>query len=101
MPAWRIPWPEEPGGLQSTGSKESDTTQVTSHELNKSFPGGGSGKEFTCQSRGVRDVGSVSGSERSLGGGHGNPLQYFCLENPWTEEPGGLQSIESQRVRHN
>ena len=29
--AWRIPWTEEPGGLQSVGSKESDTTEVTSH----------------------------------------------------------------------
>ena len=27
--AWRIPWTEEPGGLQSTGSQESDTTEVT------------------------------------------------------------------------
>ena len=26
-------------------------------------------------------------------GGHGNPLQYSCLENPWTEEPGALQSM--------
>ena len=26
-------------------------------------------------------------------GGHGNPLQHSCLENPWTEEPGGLQSM--------
>ena len=41
------------------------------------------------------------GSRRSHGGGHGNPLQYSCLENPWTEEPGGLQSIGLQRVRHN
>ena len=29
-----------------------------------------------------RDADSISGSERSLGGGHGNPLQYSCLENP-------------------
>ena len=29
-----------------------------------------------------RDLGSVSGSGRSPGGGHGNPLQYPCLENP-------------------
>ena len=28
------------------------------------------------------DLGSVSGWGRSLGGGHGNPLQYSCLENP-------------------
>ena len=30
----------------------------------------------------VRDVGLNSGLGRSLGGGHGNPLQYSCLENP-------------------
>ena len=34
-----------------------------------------------------------------LGEGNGNPLQYSCLENP-TEEPGRLQSMRSQRVRH-
>ena len=30
----------------------------------------------------VRDKGSIPGSGKSPGGGHGNPLQYFCLENP-------------------
>ena len=30
----------------------------------------------------IRDTGSVPGSGRSPGGGHGNPLQYACLENP-------------------
>ena len=40
--------------------------------------------------------GSIPGSESSPGGGHGNPLQCFCLESPWTEEPGGLLSIRSQ-----
>ena len=30
----------------------------------------------------IRDTGSIPGSERSYGGGHGNPLQYSCLENP-------------------
>ena len=30
----------------------------------------------------LRDTGSIPGSGRSPGGGHGNPLQYFCLENP-------------------
>ena len=30
----------------------------------------------------VRDSGLIPGSERSPGGGHGNPLQYSCLENP-------------------
>ena len=32
--------------------------------------------------------------------GHGHLLQCSCLENSWTEEPGGLQSIGLQRVRH-
>ena len=30
----------------------------------------------------IRDTGSILGSERSPGGGHGNPLQYSCLDNP-------------------
>ena len=30
----------------------------------------------------IRDVGSITGSGISPGGGHGNPLQYSCLENP-------------------
>ena len=42
----------------------------------------------------------IPGSGRSLREGHGTPLQYCCLENPWKEEPGRLQSIGSQRVRH-
>ena len=29
----------------------------------------------------IRDGGSIPGSERSPGGGHGSPLQYYCLEN--------------------
>ena len=29
----------------------------------------------------IRDVGLILGSGRSPGGGHGNPLQYLCLEN--------------------
>ena len=36
----------------------------------------------------------------SPGRGHGNPLQCSCLENSWTGEPGGLQSIGLQRVRY-
>ena len=32
--------------------------------------------------RDVRDAGSVSRLGRSPGGGHGNPLQYSCMENP-------------------
>ena len=49
----------------------------------------------------LRDLGSILGSGRSPGEGHGNPLQYSCPgESLWTEEPGGLQSMGSQRAGH-
>jgi hypothetical protein len=48
----------------------------------------------------AEDTGLIPESERSPGGWHDNPLQYSCLENPWTEEPHGLQSIESQIDKH-
>ena len=43
-----------------------------------SFPGSSDGKESTCN---AGDWGSIPGSGRSPGGGHGNLLQYSCLEN--------------------
>ena len=43
------------------------------------FPGGSDSKEPTCN---AGDLGSIPGPERSPGEGHGNPLQYSCLENP-------------------
>ena len=43
------------------------------------FPGGSDGKESGCN---VGDQGSIPGLGRSPRGGHGNPLQYSCLENP-------------------
>ena len=56
--AWKIPWMEEPGGLQSMGSLESDTIE----RLHFHF--------------------SLSG----IGEGNGNPFQCFCLENPRDRE---------------
>ena len=44
-----------------------------------SFLGGSDGKESAGS---AGDLGSVSGLGRSPGGGHGNPLQHSCLENP-------------------
>ena len=49
----------------------------------------------------TRDTGSIPGLARSPGVGNGNSLQYSFLEIPWTEKPGGLQSMGSQRIRHN
>ena len=47
------------------------------------FPGGTSGKEPTCQCKRLkRDAGLIPRLGRYPRGGHGNPLQYSCLENP-------------------
>ena len=46
------------------------------------FPGGASGKDLLANAGHVRDSGSVPGLGGSPGEGHGNPLQYSCLENP-------------------
>jgi len=43
------------------------------------FPGGSDYKESTCS---AGDLGSIPGLGRSPGEGHGNPLQYSCLESP-------------------
>ena len=45
-------------------------------------PGGTSGKEPPYHGRRLKDVDLISGSGRSPGGGHGNPLQFSCLKNP-------------------
>ena len=47
-----------------------------------------------------RDLSSIPGLGRSFAEGHGYPLQYLAWRIPWTEEPGGLQSMGLQRVRH-
>ena len=48
----------------------------------------------------IKEVDLIPGLGRSPRGGHGNPFQCSCLENPWTEEPGRLQFIGLQRVTH-
>ena len=59
------------------------------------FPGGSDGKEFAYN---AGDLGSIPGLGRYPGGGHGNPFQYSCLENPigrkawWTTVHGVTKS---------
>ena len=48
----------------------------------------------------IRDVGSTPGSGRSPAGGHDNPLQYSCLENPMDRGAWQVQSSGSQRDGH-
>ena len=43
---------------------------------------GGMVKKLPDNEGDIRDRGSIPGSGRSPGGGHGNPLEYSCLENP-------------------
>ena len=69
-PAWKIPWMEEPGGLQSMGSRKVRHDWATSLSLSR------------------------------IGEGNGSPLQCSCLENPRDGEPGGLPSTGSHRVGH-
>ena len=71
--AWKIPWMEDPGRLQSMGSRRVRHDSAISLLL------------FTS----------------CIGEGNGNPLQCSCLENLWIEEPGGQQSLGSQRAGHN
>ena len=61
------------------------------------FSGGSDGKESACN---AGDLGSVPGLGRSRGGGHAIPSIILAWRIPWTEEPGGLQSLGSQRVKH-
>ena len=62
------------------------------------FPGGSGSKACACSAGGP---GLIPGSGRSPGEGNGNPLSTLAWKIPWTEEPGGLQSMGLQRVRHN
>ena len=53
-------------------------------------------KNLSASAGDVKDPGSIPGSGRSHGGGHGNPLQYSCLENPmdrgaWRAPEGGKE----------
>ena len=45
------------------------------------------------------DTGSIPGSGKSPREGNSTPCQDSCLEIPWTEESGGLQSMGSQKNR--
>jgi len=66
-------WPREFHGLYSPwGHKESDMTEQLSFHFRWLLASAGD----------IRDAGSIPGSGRSSGEGHGNTLQYSCLENP-------------------
>ena len=58
-------------------------------------------KNLPANARDTRGAGSIlSGSGRSPGAGSGNSLHIVAWKITWTEKPGRLQTIGSQRVRH-
>ena len=61
------------------------------------FHGGSDGEESACN---AGDPGSIPGSGRSPGEGMATHSSCLAWRIPWTEKPGGLQSMGSQRVRH-
>ena len=62
----------------------------------RGFPGGSDGKESTVQDNWVRSL----GQEDPLEKGMATQSSILAWRIPWTEEPGGLQSMGLQRVRH-
>ena len=60
-----------------------------------------SGKESACNARDTGDMGLIPGLGRSPGEGNGNHSSILAWRILWREEPGGLQSLGSQRVGHN
>ena len=77
--SWR--WTGKPACCSPWGRKESDTTEWLSNDNKgrEGFPGGSVVKTLPAN---TRDMESILGLGRSPRGGHGNPLQYSCLENP-------------------
>ena len=63
----------------TTGKTIALTRQIL---VGRGFPGGTRGKEPPANAGDIRDTNLIPGSGRSPGGGHGNPPQYSCLENP-------------------
>ena len=63
----------------------------------RGFPGGTSGKELACQCRRHK---RYLGWEDPLEEGMATHSRILAQRIPWTEEPGGLESIEFQRVGH-
>ena len=61
------------------------------------FPSGSDGKEFACNEG---DLGSIPRLGRSPGEGKATHSSILAWDIPWTKEPGRLQSMGSQRVRH-
>ena len=84
--------------VQSLGQEDPLEEALASHSsILQGFPGGSVGNESVCN---AGDVDSIPRSGRSPGGGHGNPLQYSCLENPMDRGAWRVTVLGLQRVGH-
>ena len=118
--AWKIPWTEEPGGLQSMGSRRVRHDWVTSLSLFSFMPwrrqwqptpvflpegAQGRGSLAGCRLWGRTESGTTERlhfhfSVSCLGEGNGTPLQRSCLENPRDGGACGLPPMGPHRVGH-
>ena len=77
---------------QNTGCPVKSVFQIITNILG--FSGGSVVKDPPAN---AKDSGSIPDPRRSPGEGNGNSLQNSCQGNPWTEGPGGLQSMVLQK----
>ena len=68
----------DPGSISGSGRCPGEG--IATHSSILGLPGGSDSKESVCN---AGDLGLIPGLGRSPGGGHGNPLQYSCLGNPY------------------
>ena len=70
------------GKSPDTGLEPKPLNIYIPHRITGGFLYGSAGKESSCNAGDTGDMGSISWSGRSPGGGNGNLLQYPCLKNP-------------------
>ena len=83
-----------------SGIQQSDSvihTYISKHMCVYGLPWGSESKASACN---AGDPGSIPGFRRTAGEGNGNHSSFLAWTIPWTQEPGGLQSMGLQIVRH-
>ena len=103
--AWRIPWTEKPGGLQTMGSQKSDTTERLTHNTQQRMLL--NGLQMVQLVKNQLPIGDaryaflIPGSRRSPGGRNGNPFHYSYLKN--SMDRGAVHEVansQTQQIAH-